>query len=98
LTVPHEFAMRRTYDDWLNDGPGGPNTPEAPEELPMPEVNTFNRWMVGAIGDRLSMLRPPLAGELMEKDDALVLAAWLVALADPDGRKFREVLEAVQNT
>jgi hypothetical protein len=54
--------------------------------------------MVGAAGDALVLLRPPSAGEAISKADALVLAAWLVALADPIGGGFDRALEAVLST
>lgn len=38
------------------------------------------------------MLRHP--GD-MTRDDALVVAAWLVALADPGGERFNAILERV---
>lgn len=34
----------------------------------------------------------------MTREEALLLAAWLVALADPMGDRFEDILEAVQNT
>jgi hypothetical protein len=54
--------------------------------------------MVGGAGDALVMLRPPAAGERISKADALVLAAWLVALADPIGDGFDRALDAVLST
>jgi hypothetical protein len=54
--------------------------------------------MVGAAGDALVMLRPPSVGEPISKVDALMLAAWLVALADPIGGGFDRALDAVLST
>lgn len=55
-----------------------------------------NKFVVGSSGDRIRILR--LQAD-MTPDEALNLAAWLVALADGQGKdKFEEVLAAVQNT
>lgn len=59
------------------------------------ECDTLNKFMVGISGARITFLRP--VPHTISMDDALNLAAWLVALAD--GRdKFPAVLEAVQST
>lgn len=61
-----------------------------------------NSWLVSTtgIGDdtQIVILRPPGPNHHMTPEQALVVAAWLVALADPDGFKFAAVLEAVNNT
>lgn len=59
------------------------------------ELDTSNRFRVGVSGAHIVMLRPPRGS--ITKEDAINLAAWLVALAD-DGDKFRATLEAVENT
>jgi hypothetical protein len=62
------------------------------------EIDTLNRNMVGlelGAGD-VTVLQPRAR---MTPDEALVHAAWLVAIAEPSAsRSFAEVLEAVQNT
>lgn len=59
-------------------------------------MDTFNKFMVGAQGDKITLLniRGP---SYLSKDEALNLAAWLVSLADPGGEKFTDMLSAVQN-
>jgi len=47
---------------------------------------------VSAAGDLIAMLRNP---GYMTRDEALVVAAWLVALADPGGERFNAILERV---
>jgi hypothetical protein len=64
----------------------------------MDQADTANKYLVGARGDALVMLRPPLVGEPISKVDALMLAAWLVALADPIGGGFDRALDAVLST
>jgi hypothetical protein len=64
----------------------------------MAHVDPTNKYVVGANTDALVMLRPPAAGERISKADALVLAAWLVALADPIGDEFDRALDAVLST
>lgn len=58
------------------------------------EIDTFNKFLVGMKGDNVTIMR---MSPLMTKQDALLLAAYLVALADDDN-EFAEVLKAVQNT
>lgn len=58
------------------------------------ELDTGNHFAVGVANNAIVIRRTPSA---MSKREALVLAAWLVALAD-DGDKFPAILEAVQNT
>lgn len=60
------------------------------------DIDTSNDHLVGTQGGRIVILMPPLAP--MDKDEALRLAAWIVALADFEGDRFPAVLEAVQNT
>lgn len=59
------------------------------------EIETFNKQMVGAIADDIMILNPQ---RRMTKTEALLHAAWIVALADnsDDCADFKRVLEAVQ--
>lgn len=58
-------------------------------------IDTFNKFFVGMQGDDLHFLKPvPLR---ISKPDALLLAAYLVAMAD-DNDEFSNYLEAVQST
>lgn len=59
-------------------------------------MDTFNKHMVGMQAGKITILNPP-RGQI-DKEDALVFAAWIVAIADPTGEKFKEALEAVTNT
>lgn len=62
-------------------------------------IDTFNKYMVGARpGGSVIIFNAPTCRQAITAEDALVLAAWLVTLADPTGEKFAVVLEAVQNT
>lgn len=56
-----------------------------------------NLFAVGAAGDRIVILRSAACAQMMTKDVALNLAAWLVALADDDDH-FAELLERVRST
>lgn len=58
-------------------------------------IDTFNRQMVGVNRDDLVVMLP---SQRMSKREALVHAAWLVALADDsdDNAEFSRVLAAVQ--
>lgn len=52
-------------------------------------------FMVGARGDSIAIMS---FGKELTKSQALNLAAWLVALADPGGEEFEKYLTAVCNT
>ena len=60
-------------------------------------VETFNRFMVSSQDGNVLMLHPPKMGEPFSPQDALLLAAWLVAILFQED-KFSEVLQAVQST
>lgn len=59
-------------------------------------VEVMNKHLVASQGDFLRIMRMPAYG-IISKEDALNLAAWLVAMAD-DNDEFPELLKAVQNT
>jgi len=63
-------------------------------------IDTANRFMVGVFRDDLVFLRP--VPQKLSKDDALNLAAWIVALADDSGGDddgdFQALLKAIRNT
>lgn len=56
--------------------------------------DTSNKFKVVAVGDRIGTLEP--IPQSMSREDALLLAAWIVLLADPDGEHFQMVLGSVQ--
>lgn len=58
------------------------------------DIDTGNYQMVGLRGDNIIVMFPK---STMTKQEALVHAAWLVAMADDDN-KFDEVLTAVQHS
>ena len=60
-------------------------------------METLNKWLVGEQGDMIVMGLPAMAAR-MSKDDALLLAAWLVVLASEDPAEFEPVLNAVLST
>jgi len=57
-------------------------------------MDTTNKQLVSTNGEQILVIMP---AQRMSKADALLHAAWLVALADDDDT-FADVLEAVQNT
>lgn len=61
-----------------------------------PADDIFNKHGVSVGGDKIAILLPPRGD--MTKHDALVLAAWIVSLADPLGDEFQKILDAVQST
>lgn len=69
--------------------PGEKTAPET--EL---KIDTSNNQFVGICGDTISVMMPKTQ---MTKKEALLHAAWLVAMADENG-EFNKILEAVYNT
>lgn len=66
--------------------------PAAPEPLP----DAFNAQAVGVNG--LGQVTVLLPRHVMSHEEALVHAAWIVALADPAGEDFPRYLAAVRST
>jgi hypothetical protein len=65
---------------------------DAPKELE--QIDTFNQFMVCGVRGGLQID----VGRRISPNEALNLAAWLVALAEPDAdHEFSAVLEAVRN-
>jgi len=62
----------------------------------MPDIDTTNKFIVALKGEEVLIIAPPHTP--LSKADALLLAAWLVALAEEDEGEFAAVLAAVQNT
>jgi hypothetical protein len=59
-------------------------------------MDTVNKHMVGVRPDGIYILNPPCGP--MSKDEAVMLAAWLVAIAgDHEGQKFKEALIQVKS-
>lgn len=62
------------------------------------ELDTTNKFGVASIRLRTLIMFPPLRGELTY-EDALLLAAYLVAMSEPFvGYKFEDILNAVRST
>lgn len=51
--------------------------------------------MVGGRPDKIAIMA---FGREITRDQALNLAAWLVALADPGGERFKQFYDAVRKT
>ena len=63
------------------------------------KIDSINRYFVSASANRICILNPPLPHLGMSPDEAMTLAAWLVALAEYQAHfTFAEVLEKVQST
>ena len=61
------------------------------------EIDVQNKFLVGMAADDITIL---MMAKRLSKQDALNLAAWIVALADgsADNITFMTLLERVQNT
>ena len=67
-----------------------------PERAP-PLMDTLNKFAVGALDKSVVVLIPPQGP--VSPDDALLLAAYLVAIAEPSAsHPFADVLAAVRAT
>lgn len=65
------------------------------EEKKMAEIETLNKFLVASKGKEIGFLKP-VPGS-MSADDALLLAAYLVTMAEVSAtHKFQEVLDAVE--
>lgn len=62
----------------------------------MDEIDISNKFFVGVVGDDLNVILP-IVGRI-SRDEALSLAAWIVALADPGGERFARFHTAVCST
>lgn len=58
-------------------------------------MDTFNKHYVGVQGDNIVIMLPPPGP--ISKPEALMLAAWIVTLADDDETGFQKALEAVRS-
>lgn len=57
-------------------------------------MDNTNKYMVGVRGKEIVIMLPPMGS--ISKHDALMMAAWIVTLADDDD-KFAEYIAAVQS-
>lgn len=62
------------------------------------DFDIANRFMVGAVGTDLLIMNISMSHARLSRKDALNLAAWLAALADPSGECFDKILDKVRNT
>lgn len=64
------------------------------------QIDTFNHFMVASRGDKVVILsaRTGRLDRELSQEEVLNLAAYLVAMADPAGERFKAVLEAVLST
>jgi hypothetical protein len=60
-------------------------------------IDTTNKFLVSDYRDQVVLLNPPVPRQMLSIDDALLLAAWLVAIAG-ERKRFLEVLAAVEGT
>ena len=61
------------------------------------KIDTINRFLVARQGDRTVIMLPAHA-RLLTDDEALSLAAWLVALTPDGADRFEAVYVAITNT
>jgi len=66
------------------------------EAIPEPLPEVFNVQFV--VGNGLGQVLVQAPRHVMTRAEALEHAAWLVAIADPDGTEFDRYLAAVRST
>lgn len=61
-------------------------------------MNTANKYGVSISRDQIFILNPPATFTTLTAEEALVLAAWLVALAQPipDAPDFAAILDTIE--
>jgi hypothetical protein len=59
------------------------------------KIDTTNKFLVGVLGDKVVVMAPPV--KPINRQDALLLAAYLVAFSD-ENDEFQNYLLAVRNT
>lgn len=74
--------------------------PKGSYSTPAPAIDTSNKYMVARQGDKILILRSGPLGSPMTEEQAITLAAWLVAMALEPGTdaRFAAVLRAIRNT
>ena len=60
----------------------------------MADIDTSNKFLVSARGQRIGVMRPT---HDMSKEDALNLAAWLVAMVDVDPADFDKAVSDIES-
>lgn len=68
-------------------------------------IETKNEFFVGVTSTGLTIMMPPVRGQVIEREAALRLAAYIVTLIDDvdsleqsSGPKFTDILKAVSET
>lgn len=95
--TPHQLhvGLRLRDDGVLRCSCGVPISQLA---VPRDEIDTTNDFMVSVQGRQIVILGNP-AGQLIQPEKALRLAAWLVMVADlGDLDNFHAVFDAIKNT
>jgi hypothetical protein len=59
------------------------------------EFDTANKHLVGLKGDQVVVMVPPRAP--LSREEAMMLAAWLLAISGIDLETFRQAFDAVSN-
>jgi hypothetical protein len=64
----------------------------------MSDIDTSNKFFVASQGDGLRIMNPRALAAGLTKDDALLLAAYLVTMAMATSEEFDAVRTAVEET
>ena len=84
--------------------PGGPErertgSPKPKVESPKPKamgaIDSANHFEVVKTPSGVAIKNAPLCRQVLSKDQAVSLAAWLMVLADPTGEQFERVVKEI---
>jgi hypothetical protein len=71
-----------------------------PSTIPSPDFDVANKFLVASApaDGTFTLLNPPKPRQVLTRAEALNLAAWIVAIVDPDMDDFAKMLVDVQAT
>jgi len=61
------------------------------EETLVPDNRLLNKFLVGVLGITVRVFKPPMPHKCLSREDALNLAAWLVAMSGATEEEFLKV-------
>jgi hypothetical protein len=59
-------------------------------------ADTANLFLVSYYAPRELVVIGPMGGNIIQRREALNMAAWIVALVDPEEKEFKPLLEAIK--
>jgi hypothetical protein len=90
--VKEDYPCCKYFEQKVDRKPANPSAVEQQSKM-----NTDNKFMVSINGDNIIFMEPPKPYQIIPRKEALMMAAWIVALADnsEDNEAFDKTLTAV---